>query len=187
MLSIEFLAGFHQPVIQDTKISYCGIQMLMAQGLAEKFQRPSCVPAADRKISPQHVRCQFNSSLVLHSFQHVVYTFHLQGLTGSFSANIDEQIGLMLEQFSVFRQIVKQEGEGILADLTAPVFCILGPGLVLIIISEINLYGMAVVINISGVIDTEQLSNPEAGFAQQDQENSATSRMVAVSRPSAAS
>lgn len=174
MLGIEFLAGFHQPVIQDTKVFYRSIQMLMAQGLTEKLQRPSCIPAADRKISSQHMRCQFNSSLVLHPMQHVIYAFHLQGLTGSFSADVDEQIGLMLDQFSVFRQIVEQESEGILADLTAPVFCILGSGFVLVVISEINLYGMVVVINIPGVIDTEQLPDPEAGFPQQDQEELVT-------------
>ena len=76
----------------------------------------------------------------------------------------------MLQYFPVFRKIIHQKFECLITDFRPPVFCVLRPGSILIVIPEIDPYGMVFEIYVFRIINPKDFSDPVACFRrQQDQ------------------
>ena len=58
----------------------------------------------------------------------------------------------MLQQFPVFSQIMHQKIKCVIADFSFPVLGVLCTGLVLIILTEVNSYGVVLIVDIPAVI-----------------------------------
>ena len=146
-------ARLHNPVVQEAQVPDCGIQMLMPQRLADHLQGPSILPADDREVPPQHMGRYLYLGLFLHPSKHVVDASYLQWLSCCLPGDIDEQEVLVLQELPIFRQIMEQEVESVIADAAPPVLGVLRPGVILIVIPEPHPDGMVLIINVPGIAD----------------------------------
>ena len=55
----------------------------------------------------------------------------------------------------------------VIADLSLPIFCILGSRFIFIIFTEVNTHQMMLIVNIVNIIDSKNFSDPKSGFCKQ--------------------
>lgn len=166
MTGIKFPACLHQLVIEDVEIFDGGVQVLMAQGLADKFQRPAVAPSRPCIVSAEHMGRQLDPGLLLHPAQHIVHAFHHHRLSCISACYVDEELGLILQQVSAFAHVMQEHLEGIAADYRLSFFRVLRTGVIFIIIPEIYAHSMLLIINIPCIIYSQDFSNAEAGFSK---------------------
>ena len=80
----------------------------------------------------------------------------------------------MLQKAAVLRQIMHEKFEGIAADLGGAILGIFCTGIVIVVISEIHLEIMLCIVDVFGVVQAEDFTDPKACFRYQQEQKLVT-------------